>query len=315
MRRSLLIILLAAILTGSVYWYQTMAANCPVPLAYRIGTIDESFNLDEAAARAYVDNAVALWESAADRDLFYFDENADLRVDFIFDERQLEADTEARLKAQLDAKRDKNQEVLETVESMQTSHNDLHNAYESQVSEYERRLAAYNERVRSYNDRGGAPSDVFAELEEERVALNEMAESLSETASKLNELADDINELAARGNQMVNEYNNEVNRYNAKYGFAREFTQGDYQRNVINIYKFSSDTELVTVLAHELGHALGIDHVEGSSSVMYYLLEDMDSEPTLSAEDLAAYYEACGVSETMSQKIHRVIRNFTSNLF
>ncbi len=309
MRRTLLFSLLAIFVVGSVFWYHSTAVICPAPLPYRIGTIDDSFDLDNETAREHVETAVSMWEDATGRDLFVYVETARLRVDFVFDERQEEANVEVVLRDQLDKKRDQNEAVMQMVEEMQGTHQELSQDYESRVNEYESRLAEYNQKVISYNDRGGAPADVFAELEEERVELNQIAEELTATSNQLNQLANDINELGERGNQMVEEYNEEVNEYNEKYGHAREFTQGDYQSEVINIYKFSNSGELVTVLAHEFGHALGIDHVDGPSSVMYYLFEEIDSGPrSLTEDDLAAYYEVCGTEESMSQRAHRFIR-------
>tara|TARA_B100000508_G_scaffold113034_1_gene91538 strand:- start:9847 stop:10797 length:951 start_codon:yes stop_codon:yes gene_type:complete len=314
MRQTFLLALLAFVVVISIYWYQGLISDCPVPLSYRVGTIDESFGLDEDTARGHIESAIALWESETDRNLFEYDEKADLKVDFVFDERQAEANTEEKLRELLDAKRGQNQTVIKTVEEMQTTHEELFDDYQSQVGEYEARLDDYNQRVKIHNDRGGAPADVFSGLEEEREELNQLAEGLSDTAAKLNQLAEDINELGQRGNEMVDDYNKQVDAYNSKYGFSREFTQGDYQQNVINIYKFSSTNELVKVLTHELGHALGIGHVEDASSVMYYLLEGTDDETVLSGDDLAAYYEICGMSESFSQKTRRVFRGFVSNV-
>lgn len=298
------------VLSGVLIWYFQTERNCPAPLAYSLGELDASFNLSEEEALQHIAEAEAVWEEQVNRDLFVYDASSDFAVNFIFDDRQAGANTEAAERATLDAQRAENDEVIATIERLQRDYDVLSAQYEARVADYEARLKAYNARVNQYNDRGGAPSDVFAELEEEREQLASESTELNQTAANLNKLAQEINELGQRGERMVNEYNREVSAYNAQYGFEREFTQGDYMQGRINIYKFSSDDELVTVLAHEFGHALGIDHVEAPSSLMYYLLDETSFVPSLSAEDITAYYSECGAKESFAQRLRYWIRTY-----
>lgn len=296
------------VITGITYWYQSTAHMCPVPLSYRVGLIDDSFSLTRDEARQYAESAEKTWESASNRDLFVYDEESKFTIDFIFDERQETANSEEHQRELLDKKWEESEEVRRTVEELRAEYKSLSESYDNQAAGYEARLEAYNAEVSRYNDRGGAPADVFEELENEREALNEESENLSQMARELNDFASNINSLSDRGNLLVDSYNEEVNIYNQEYGFAREFTQGDYQGKSIRIYKFSSEEELVTVLAHEFGHALGIDHIEGETSLMYYLLGDTSNLPVLSQEDKEAFIEICGETESIEQKIRRVIR-------
>ncbi|MCA9359252.1 matrixin family metalloprotease [Candidatus Kaiserbacteria bacterium] len=301
--------LFLSLVFAGTYWYQTSAAICPAPLSYRLGDLDESFGLTREEAKEQIQKAEAIWESETTRELFVYDEASDFTIDFVYDERQALANSEETEREVLDKQKIQNEEILATVESMQREYQTLTKKYEQQVNSYESRLTEYNREVSKYNDRGGAPADVFAELEKERKALTKESDALNKTIATLKSLADEINKLSEKGNRLVDEYNREVNAYNSQYGFEREFTQGDYQGVKIHVYKFSSETELITVLAHEFGHALGIDHVEGSSSLMYYLLDDTSSSPKLSEEDKVAYLESCGETESLEQKIRRTIRS------
>ena len=309
MRSTYLISLILVIVVGITYWYQATANICPAPISYRLGEIDDSFGITKEEAHEYATKAERYWEEISGRELFVFDEEADFTIDFVFDERQASANSEETQREYLDKKWEESEEVRKTVENLQTEYKSLSLAYEAKVDAYEERLSEYNSEVNKYNDRGGAPADVFKKLEEERASLSKESERLNKTAKQLNEFASEINELSERGNQLVDSYNREVNSYNEKYGFAKEFTQGDYHGMSIRIYKFSSEPEVVTVLAHEFGHALGIGHVDEDESLMYYLLGDTDSYPVLSDEDVSAFIEICGENETLEQRIRKGIRS------
>jgi hypothetical protein len=310
MNPSRVLIGLFALTIPLTIWYTSTAAQCPVPFSYRIGSIDESFALSTEEAKQDIEEATQVWEQSVGRDLFVYDESSDFTINFVFDERQEALNQEQSERRELDETRDQNDQVLEQVELLQLQYQDLTKTYQANVAEYEADLATYNANVNTYNDRVGAPPDTFSELEAERIRLSQVAESLSDTAAQLNSLAKEINELGERGNRLISEYNREVNKYNAEFGFAREFTQGDYQGDKINIYTFKDKDELVTVLAHELGHALGIGHVESEGSLMYYLVDETDSVIDLSADDALAFLEVCGATQTTGQQIRHTIRSF-----
>ena len=313
MRFPFLVVLVLTLAGAGTFWYKSTAAICPAPLTYRVGQIDSHFDLDTEAAKQHLAKAEGVWEESAGRELFIYDEKSTFVVDFIFDERQAEADIETTEQKTLDTKKSENDGLVKTIEGLQKEYDSLSESYKKKVSSYEARLTSYNDRVNSYNDQGGAPGDVFSELERERVSLNSESTQLSKKADELTGLANKINELSERGNELVGQYNEEVVEYNKKFGYAREFTQGDYQGERINVYKFSDDAELLAVLTHEFGHALGLEHVEGESSVMYYLLKNTTDAPTLSKEDKDAFVAQCGSGEEWPHRIRAIIRTLLPN--
>ncbi|MCA9363538.1 matrixin family metalloprotease [Candidatus Kaiserbacteria bacterium] len=314
MRLRFLLSLLLTVGIALTTWYHITEYDCPAPLHYRLGNLDSDFALSRDEARNLLKHAESYWENPTNRELFIYDEAANFTVEFIFDERQELADAEEKQHEVLDEKRQESEEVRQTIEELQAEYDSLTAAYQEAAAEYEIALSEYNRKVNKYNDRGGAPADIYEELQSEREGLNQEADKLNRTAKELNSLADKINELGEQGNRLVNDYNREVNKYNASFVFDQEFTQGDYQGSHINIYKFSSEAELLNVLGHEYGHALGIGHVDDSSALMYYLLEETDSEPTLATSDLQAFYEVCGYEESFGQKIRRLIRDLLNNI-
>lgn len=309
MRFQFLAALVMTVVGAGSFWYQTTAAVCPVPLAYRVGTIDSHFSITKEEAKARLLEAEAVWEKQTGRELFVYDENAAFVVDFIYDERQEEANNEVSDRAHLDEKKKENDGLIAAAEVLQKKYEELSATYATQVQQYETRLSAYNDKVSSYNDQGGAPGAVFEELERTRKSLDRESQSLNQTADELNALADEVNAANEKSNQLVESYNKEVEAYNEKYGYEKEFTQGDYDGTKINIYKFSDNNELVTVLTHEFGHALGIDHVDDESSVMYYLLGDTNDSLLLSKEDVEAFTAQCGTGTELPHKVRAFIRS------
>ncbi len=299
-----------SVAAAATFWYRTTENICPAPLPYHIGSIAPEFNLSKEKAQVYLADAEKVWESETGRQLFYYSEGKGVTVNFIFDERQAMAESQQSQKLTLDKKKTDNQELLSTIDGLRTQYETDSKAYQDKVSAYEAKLTAYNNKVNGYNDRGGAPADVYASLEKEKNALSKESSSLNATSDKLNELAKKINELSQKSGQIVDGYNTEVAQYNKEFGFSREFTQGDYQDKVINIYKFSTDNEVRKVLAHELGHSLGLNHVDGESSIMYYLLKDTTSAPVLSLEDKSAFTALCGTGNEFSFKARFAIRSF-----
>lgn len=303
-RSGYIIALMVALLTFGVYQYQSVASVCKVPLSYRIGEFDGGFSIAKDEAKLALLEAESVWEEATGRNLFTYDDNADFTVNFIYDERQAEANQEESFREQLDAAENRSQEINELYTELTEQYDALRGEYQRAVSSYESRLANYNEVVSEYNREGGAPSDVYAELQREERQLESERQNLNALSRQLNQLVAQINEVGERGNDVITRYNQEVETYNSRFGGGEAFTQGDYRGDHINIYTFKDRSELVNVLAHEFGHALSLDHVEGVSSVMYYLMGEQPVEPMLSEFDLAAYQMVCVEGRTLFGFIH-----------
>lgn len=309
MRKPYFIAFLATLLLTGAYVYTAVEAVCNVPLSYRIGHIDERFGITHDEARVAVADAESVWEQATGRNLFTYDETGKLVVNFIYDERQEFAEEEINFRERLDAAENVNSAINETYEKLVGEYDSLKAEYEHKVDAYESDLAAYNKRVAEYNAEGGAPPEVFSELETERNTLNRTLGSVNTLGRRLSELANEINQLGEQGNQLIENYNQNVNQYNDTFAEeSREFTQGDYQSSTINIYKFTDTQELELVLSHELGHALSLDHVENTESVMYDHLGGQPSELRLTEEDLSEFERVCG--QTTRSWIERLLIRF-----
>lgn len=287
------VLIVAVVLTG-VYMYRTANAVCDVPLEYRIGSVSSEFGLSQSDVRAAVAEAEAIWEDATGYNLFTHSEERGLPINFIFDDRQAETNQELVLRKELAEQQHLTEEIQSEFARLSAKYDDLKESYDRKVSVYETKLQSYNDEVAMWNAEGGAPEDVYASLQEEQRALAREQFDINNVAQRLNRLAEEINSLGEEGNSVVSAYNNIVRQYNTRFhDDGEEFTQGDYQGTSINIYQYANRDELIAVLAHELGHALSLGHVEGDSSIMHYLMGGQDIDEGLTSDDLEEFRRIC----------------------
>lgn len=285
----------AAVATGGYFAFALWPA-CSVPLAYHLDEpVDARFSLSEDEAYEVMQDAVALWETAVGRTLFVRSapEDADLAVRFVFDERQARFNAARDIEEVLERKQLTGQEVRLAREALVHQYQELQQQHERDARSYHTRLQEHNREVERWNQDGGAPSEVFKtlttrerELERERAALNTHA-------AKLNRLVENINLLGTQGNEVIDAYNEIVRGYNEEFAGTREFTQGNYQSGVITVYQFAGRDELVLVLAHELGHALSLGHVESPSAVMHAFMGQQDISRGLHRDDYEEFMRVC----------------------
>ncbi len=309
MRQLLFITLAISLFFGVIFWYGQTADICPAPIKYKIGEIDEKFGITDDELKTILFKSESAWEDVINRELFVYDDSSDFTVNLIFDERQQLAHTEEEWQINLDKQEADGKLVMDKVKELGEQYEVIKGKYEKQKDEYEFRLEKYNAQVEHFNQDGGAPEEQYEKLKAEQEKLSESLKELLATEKGLNTLAGEVNSLGEKGSKMIEVYNENVKKYNEIFGNLEPFTQGDFQRERINIYKFQDEAELERVIVHEFGHSLGIAHVEGDKSIMYYLMSEQSGLVTLSDEDKKAVTIVCGEKEDFSSEVRSLIRN------
>jgi predicted Zn-dependent protease len=276
---------------------------CIEPLRYSIGRVDTEFGLATTSFHAVIAQAEEPWETAAGRDLFVYDPTADFTVNLIFDERQ-ELTNEARdVREELVDLREGREGIYEQHQALTEQYDREKELFESMQVEYEQELNEYNEDVESWNSKGGAPANVVKELRQRQRDLERSREDLQHKQEEINNLISKINQVAKSEEELVTVFNEIVDVYQTRHGGSREFEQGHATLAEINVYQFFQRSDLRLVLAHELGHTLGIEHVGDPESVMHRLMEEQSSEPiVLTESDLDELTRVCDDASYWSSK-------------
>lgn len=104
-------------------------------------------------------------------------------------------------------------------------------------------------------------------------------------------LMESINAKIRRYNEFVAYINTLIKQSNSLG--AKKFTEGrfDPNNNTIDIFQYNDTNKLLRVMAHELGHVLGINHNKNVASIMYSMNSATTTE--LSREDREALQEVC----------------------
>jgi predicted nucleic acid-binding Zn-ribbon protein len=267
---------------------------CSAPFEYAIGAVDPQFNLSAEDFLAVTQEAEKIWEVQSGKNLFSYNPNAEFRINLIFDSRQLASNEADKLAENLDQLEVEQAKIADQYEDLSGTYEQKMAKYKKSLANYEKKLADYNEAVEDWNAGAKTSEEEFNDLKEKKETLSELYKKLEKERLEVNKLAGKTKVLASKEKNVVAEYNTNVSTYKNKYGGEREFEKGLYDGKEINLYQFKQLTDLRMTIIHELGHALGIGHLNNPESIMYYLLSDQNMEnPILSPEDLAALKAVC----------------------
>lgn len=269
---------------------------CQETITYRIGRVDDRFGLNRQEFALAVNMAAAMWGKPMGKELFREDTRGAIEINLVYDYRQEASDKLKKLNYKIENTRTSYDELRTRLENLKTDYDQKNTALAGDFSLYNTRVNTLNANMEYWNRRGAIPDNIYKKLTQEKDELNSLREALKSRQDDLKQSADMINSMVVVMNEIAANINIDSADYrNTGEALGREFCEGYYEtkngKQTINIYQFDNDYRLVRVLAHELGHALGLNHSADPRAVMHRIIGSDIIE--LSADDIAALQKKC----------------------
>jgi len=276
---------------------QKAPSRCQEPLTYRLGNIDSRFNITQNEVVEIMDEVEQLWESAIDKDLINLSQNGQIALNLIYSDEQKLTDAERQFSDRITAKEQRVSVVEREYKRLSDRYEKVEQGVQKTLNEYNSKIEAYNQLAKKWDGKE-ATSQIVAKFKTLEREINTLEATLKQKKQSLSSLRERTNDKTKQLNKLIKEHNNLITKYNDRFSKPRKFDQGRFvmqgDNQEINIYQFGNRTQLKTVLAHEVGHALGLDHVQNPKSIMYHMMGQQDrANLQLTEEDISALKEQC----------------------
>jgi hypothetical protein len=271
---------------------------CRETITYRLGKVDERFNLTRNEFQTAVNMAAVMWGKPFNRDLFREDHDGAIEINLLYDYRQEATDRLKKLNYKIDRSKGSYEELKLRLENLKAEYEQKKAGLDSDLDAYNAKVNVFNIETDSWNRHGEVSQSVHTRLMEEKDELVILNDNLHTRQVEIKTLVDTINSVVVVINEIASNSNMDlVDQQNIGNTLGREFCEGFYEykngKRSITIYQYDNEYRLVRVLAHEFGHALGLNHSKSAEAVMYPLIKS--DSLALAADDIAALKGHCKI--------------------
>jgi hypothetical protein len=308
----LLLIFATVFLAAGVYIFQPISAGveafsktppCSQPLRYTIGSIDSRFSISKSELNDAVNAAARTWNSGTDMPLL--EERSgdpirgDIVIQLVYDDRQERTDRELRFRERI-----RSQQIR--LDRQQLQHDKKRDLFDQRSEEYRefaaqtfQQLNELNSWVEEKNKSGGFVGTDLEQFNSRKQDVENAQEKVRQKQQELDQLARSINSEMDELNEKFDVHNKMIDQYNNEFAGDLRFAKATFQKTtdggVVTVNQFMNKKELVLILAHELGHAMGISHLRQPESIMYSQMGQQQLNPfvQLTETDIQAVRQLC----------------------
>ena len=251
-----------------------MSSPLDTRLHYRIAEVDSRFKLSIEQVKVITQQATQIWKDGTGQDYFVYDPNAKLAIHLIYDERQFESEQRREHLNQLES----NQQVwLDKKEQLDQIEREV--VQNKQFLDFKQQLL--NQQIQQYNqeqlstqqNQSAFENPEYAQQRQQELQrkIELIQQEINTHNQKINQLNQQVDEL----NSLNQQLDSSVTQYKQRFQ-PHLFHKGLFNGKQILIYEFESEDDLKLTLAHELGHALGLQHANDPQALMYPMMQDQD---------------------------------------
>lgn len=285
--------------SGSLSHETPDRSPCQEPLSYTIGSVDPRFEITGPELKDIMREVELIWETPINRELLQYRENGSVAIHLIYGQEQKRTEKEQRLSRRIQTLKNRISVLRKEYQRYSTKYKERSASLDKSLSKYNKAISRYNKYLEKWRSEGGIPKSKEQEVKRRKRRINRLKSTFERKKKNTETARQQANAKSKQLNKLIDRRNSLVADYRSRFGEARKFDQGQYvkqgQEERINVYQFGNRAELKTVLAHESGHALGLEHVKNPESVMHAIMEKQDIfNLSLSSEDIRAIRKRCG---------------------
>ena len=243
-------------------------------LRYRIAEVDPRWKLSVEQVKAISQQATQVWKDGTGKDYFVYDPNAQLTIHLIYDERQYESEQRREHLSRLETNQQQwlnKKKQLDQIEQEVLQNKQILDQKQLQLDQ---QIQYYNQE-RQIAQRSPSSSVNAEYFQQRQQHLQQNVEQLQQEIGQYNQKISQLNQQIDELNALDQQLNASVKQYKQRFQ-PHLFHKGLFNGKQILIYEFESEDDLRLTLAHELGHALGLQHTDDPHALMHPVMKDQD---------------------------------------